>query len=127
VVHSGVSYAVCAGMSLVDTTDNILMLGAYGWAFVKPIRKLYYNMTITLVSALVAGGGWNRSRLPAGRTVPSSRNVLGSVGKLNKNFGTLDTALLRYSRCAGAFRSGYISGVDLMISSWRTERIFDFA
>src|ERR1700730_8879108 len=43
-----------AGMSLVDTTDNVLMLGAYGWAFVKPIRKLYYNMTITLVSALVA-------------------------------------------------------------------------
>src|SRR6202140_1860044 len=43
-----------AGMSLVDTTDNILMLGAYGWAFVKPIRKLYYNMTITLVSVVVA-------------------------------------------------------------------------
>src|SRR3982075_3086745 len=43
-----------AGMSLIDTTDSILMLGAYGWAFVKPIRKLYYNMTITLVSALVA-------------------------------------------------------------------------
>src|SRR6266403_3880261 len=34
-----------AGMSLVDSTDNILMLGAYGWAFVKPIRKMYYNMT----------------------------------------------------------------------------------
>ncbi len=43
-----------AGMSLVDTTDSILMLGAYGWAFVKPIRKLYYNMNITLVSVLVA-------------------------------------------------------------------------
>ena len=43
-----------ASMSLVDTTDNILMLGAYGWAFVKPIRKLYYNLTITLVSVLVA-------------------------------------------------------------------------
>ena len=43
-----------AGMSLVDTTDSILMLGAYGWAFVKPIRKLYYNLTITLVSVLVA-------------------------------------------------------------------------
>ena len=39
-----------AGMSLVDTTDSILMLGAYGWAFVKPIRKLFYNMTITAVS-----------------------------------------------------------------------------
>ncbi len=43
-----------AGMSLVDTTDSILMLGAYEWAFVKPIRKLYYNLTITFVSVLVA-------------------------------------------------------------------------
>ena len=42
------------GMSLLDTTDGILMLGAYGWAYVKPIRKMYYNMTITLVSVLVA-------------------------------------------------------------------------
>lgn len=42
------------GMSLVDSTDGIMMLGAYEWAFVKPIRKLYYNMTITLVAALVA-------------------------------------------------------------------------
>lgn len=42
------------GMSLIDTTDGILMLGAYGWAFVSPIRKLYYNMNITLVSVLVA-------------------------------------------------------------------------
>ncbi len=42
------------GMSLLDTTDGILMLGAYGWAFVKPMRKLYYNMNITLVSVLVA-------------------------------------------------------------------------
>jgi nickel/cobalt transporter (NiCoT) family protein len=58
----GVSLAVvlvfpalfAAGMSLIDTTDGVLMLGAYEWAFVKPIRKLYYNMTITLVSALVA-------------------------------------------------------------------------
>ena len=43
-----------AGMSLADTTDGVLMLGAYGWAFVKPIRKLYYNMSITLISVLVA-------------------------------------------------------------------------
>lgn len=43
-----------AGMSLVDTTDGILMLGAYGWAFVKPVRKLYYNLTITVVSVIVA-------------------------------------------------------------------------
>lgn len=43
-----------AGMVLIDTTDGVLMLGAYGWAFVKPIRKLYYNLNITLVSVLVA-------------------------------------------------------------------------
>ena len=43
-----------AGMSLIDTTDNILMLGAYGWAYIKPIRKLYYNLTITSVSVVVA-------------------------------------------------------------------------
>ena len=43
-----------AGMCLMDTTDGVLMLGAYGWAFVKPIRKLYYNLNITLVSVLVA-------------------------------------------------------------------------
>lgn len=43
-----------AGMALMDTTDSILMVGAYGWAFRKPIRKLYYNLTITIVSALVA-------------------------------------------------------------------------
>lgn len=43
-----------AGMTLVDTTDGLLMLGAYGWAFVKPARKLYYNLVITSVSAVVA-------------------------------------------------------------------------
>lgn len=43
-----------AGMTLIDTTDSILMLNAYGWAFMKPIRKLYYNLTITFVSLSVA-------------------------------------------------------------------------
>jgi high-affinity nickel-transport protein len=43
-----------AGMSLVDTTDGVMMLGAYEWALVKPLRKLYYNMTITLLSVVIA-------------------------------------------------------------------------
>jgi high-affinity nickel-transport protein len=43
-----------AGMSLVDTTDGILMLGAYGWAFLNASRKLYYNLTITAASVLTA-------------------------------------------------------------------------
>src|SRR5579872_3800201 len=75
-----------AAMALVDTTDGVLMLGAYEWAFVKPIRKLYYNMVITAVSALVAiviggietaalvaheldlqGRGWSAAKALAGR------------------------------------------------------------
>jgi len=43
-----------AGMCLVDTADGVMMLGAYGWAFVHPVQKLYYNMMITAVSALLA-------------------------------------------------------------------------
>jgi high-affinity nickel-transport protein len=43
-----------AGMSLIDTTDGVAMLGAYGWAFLKPFRKLYYNITITSISVVVA-------------------------------------------------------------------------
>jgi len=42
------------GMCLLDTTDGVLMLSCYGWAFLKPVRKLYYNLNITLVSVLVA-------------------------------------------------------------------------
>jgi high-affinity nickel-transport protein len=48
-----------ASMALVDTTDGVAMLGAYGWAYIRPVRKLYYNMNITLISvviALVVGG-----------------------------------------------------------------------
>ncbi|MFA5958630.1 HoxN/HupN/NixA family nickel/cobalt transporter [Hyphomicrobium sp.] len=43
-----------AGMSLMDTLDSVLMTRAYGWAFVNPIRKLWYNLTITSASVVVA-------------------------------------------------------------------------
>ncbi|CAG8560910.1 7714_t:CDS:1 [Diversispora eburnea] len=43
-----------SGMALIDTIDGILMLGTYTWAFINPIRKLYYNFIITLLSVLVA-------------------------------------------------------------------------
>jgi len=43
-----------AGMSLIDTTDSVLMVQAYGWAFIKPVRKLYYNLTMTFISIVVA-------------------------------------------------------------------------
>jgi high-affinity nickel-transport protein len=43
-----------AGMSLIDTTDGVQMLGAYNWAFINPMRKLYYNFVLTGVSVAVA-------------------------------------------------------------------------
>src|SRR5436309_4536215 len=43
-----------AGMSLLDTIDGSFMNFAYGWAFAKPVRKVYYNITITGLSVAVA-------------------------------------------------------------------------
>ncbi|WP_418002291.1 HoxN/HupN/NixA family nickel/cobalt transporter [Mycobacterium sp. PDNC021] len=43
-----------AGMCLMDTTDGVFMNYAYGWAFAKPVRKVFYNLTITSISVAVA-------------------------------------------------------------------------
>jgi nickel/cobalt transporter (NiCoT) family protein len=45
-----------AGMSLLDTADGVVMSRAYGWAFSNPVRKLYYNITVTSLSVAVAFG-----------------------------------------------------------------------
>ena len=101
-----------AGMSLVDTTDNILMLGAYGWAFVKPIRKLYYNLTITSVSVVVAfvvGG------IEALGLVSSQLHLEGAVwrvvNKLNNNLGLLGYCIV------GLFVLSWI--LSIAIYRWR--------
>ena len=79
-----------AGMSLVDTTDSILMLGAYGWAFVRPIRKLYYNLTITFMSVVVAllVGGIEALGL-VGDQFGLQGGFWDEVGALNDNFGAI--------------------------------------
>jgi high-affinity nickel-transport protein len=43
-----------AGMSLFDTVDGCFMNFAYGWAFAKPVRKIFYNLTVTALSVAVA-------------------------------------------------------------------------
>jgi high-affinity nickel-transport protein len=79
-----------AGMSLVDTTDGILMLGAYGWAFLNPLRKLYYNITVTAVSVLVAllVGGIEALGLIGDKFAFTGR-FWDFIRSLNDNFGSL--------------------------------------
>ncbi|MCP2084296.1 UNVERIFIED_ORG: high-affinity nickel-transport protein [Paraburkholderia sediminicola] len=84
-----------AGMTLIDTTDSILMLGAYGWAFVKPVRKLYYNVTITTISVLVAllVAGIEGLGLLADKLHLNGGFWL-VVGSLNENFGMIGYAII---------------------------------
>ena len=86
-----------AGMTLIDTTDGVLMLGAYGWAFMKPIRKLYYNLTITAVSVLVAlvVGGLETLNLVGDRLgLTEGGGFWGAIGAINDNFGLLGFAII---------------------------------
>jgi high-affinity nickel-transport protein len=84
-----------AGMSLVDTTDGILMLGAYEWAFIRPIRKLYYNLTITLVSVIVAVliGGIEALGLLGDQFALKGR-FWDAIGILNDNFNNLGFVII---------------------------------
>ncbi len=79
-----------AAMALVDTSDGVLMINAYGWAFIKPIRKLYYNLTITLVSVVVALliGGIEALGL-LGNKLGLDGAFWHWIGTLNENFSGL--------------------------------------
>lgn len=84
-----------AGMALVDTLDGTLMLKASSWAQRKPVRKLFYNLTITLVSVLVAFGvaavetlGLVRERLDL------HGGFWDGVASLNDHFGTLGFVII---------------------------------
>jgi len=101
-----------AGMALIDTTDNVLMLGAYGWAFVKPIRKLYYNLTITSVSvvvALVVGGIEALGLL--GEHFHLRGWFWGVIARLNANFGALGFFIV------GLFALSWV--VSIAFYKWR--------
>jgi nickel/cobalt transporter (NiCoT) family protein len=95
-----------AGMSLIDTTDGVLMLGAYNWAFIKPMRKLYYNLVITAASVAVAGlvGGIEAFGL-AGDQLGLQGKFWDSIGALNGNFNELGFAII------GAFILAWIASL----------------
>jgi high-affinity nickel-transport protein len=72
------------------TLDGHLMLGAYGWAYMKPIRKIYYNMTITLVSVVVAVVIGTIEALGLLSDQLALKGPLwDAIGNLNDHFGTL--------------------------------------
>jgi high-affinity nickel-transport protein len=101
-----------AGMVLVDTTDSVLMVGAYGWAFVNPLRKLWYNLTITAASVLVAlliGGVEVLGLL--GDHLALAGPFWDAVGSLNGSFGYFGFAVV------GIFVLCWIGSV--VIYRWR--------
>ena len=83
------------GMSLVDALDGMFMLNAYGWAFLKPMRKLYYNLVITALSVVVAlliGSIETLGRI--GDAYKFEGAFWDAIGALNGNFGALGYAII---------------------------------
>ena len=72
-----------AGMSLLDTIDGCFMNFAYGWAFARPIRKIYYNITITALSVVVAVAIGTIEFLGL---LPAELNWTGSVWRFFERF-----------------------------------------
>jgi high-affinity nickel-transport protein len=89
-----------AGMCLMDTVDGVLMTGAYGWATRQPVRKVFYNLTITSISVAVA-------------------LVIGTielVGVLAQEVG-IDTGPLAAVAAIPLDRAGYVV-VGLFVVAW---------
>ncbi|MER8716614.1 HoxN/HupN/NixA family nickel/cobalt transporter [Mesorhizobium sp. M1295] len=92
-----------AGMAFMDTTHSVAMVGAYGWAFINPIRKLWYNLTITAASVVVAifiGG------VEALGVVSDKLGLAGGfwdfIGEINDNLTNLGYAVV------GIFMLGWV-------------------
>ena len=97
-----------AGMTLIDTTDGVLMLHAYDWAFIKPLRKLYYNLTITLVSVIIAVviGGIEALGL-LGEKLEFSGRFWDQIRLVNDNFNTLGFVII------GIFVASWVVSVGI--------------
>lgn len=84
-----------SGMALVDTVDSALMVSAYRWAFVDPMRKLWYNLTITGASVAVALfiGGIEALGLIADR-LELNGGVWALVDSLNESLANVGFAVI---------------------------------
>jgi nickel/cobalt transporter (NiCoT) family protein len=101
-----------AGMTLVDSTDNVLMVHAYGWAMDDPKRKLYYNASITFVSAVVAIviGGVEALGLLSDKFGLNGK-FWDAVGSVNDRFGAIGYGIV------AAFMACWIGSV--LFHRWR--------
>ena len=112
------------GMSLIDTADGVLMLGAYGWAYLKPVRKLYYDMTITAMSVVVAliVGGLETLNLIGGHLgLLDGGGFWGAVGAINDNFGVLGYVIIGFFALAWLASAAFykLMGYDSMEAGGR--------
>ena len=101
-----------AGMSLMDTADGLFMSQAYGWAFSNPLRKVYYNLTVTSLSVAVALviGTIELLQVAAGR--------LGLEGGFWRYLNELDFGTLGYA-IVGFFVLTWAASALI----WKTRRI----
>ena len=75
-----------AGMSLFDSIDGCFMNFAYGWAFAKPVRKVFYNITVTGLSVVVALGiGVIELLQLLAEKLDATTGVLGWISELDLN------------------------------------------
>ncbi len=101
-----------AGMSLMDTADGAFMSHAYGWAFSSPVRKVFYNMTVTSLSVAVAWmvGGIELLQVLAAK--------LALHGIFWRALASIDLGRLGYF-VVGLFAATWL--VSLLV--WKTRRI----
>jgi nickel/cobalt transporter (NiCoT) family protein len=95
-----------AGMVLVDSLDGMIMAGAYRWAALEPYRKLYYNLSITAASVVVAVaiGGLEVLQLVGGDS-GSGNAFWRAVSVVNDHFGTIGAAVV------ALFATGWIASM----------------
>jgi high-affinity nickel-transport protein len=101
-----------AGMTLMDTTDGVLMTKAYDWAFVNPLRRIFYNVTITTLSIVVA------LAIGAFQWLQVIVAAFGLEGSRAAELAALDLGVIGYV-IVGLFGAAWLGSVAI----WKVARI----
>jgi high-affinity nickel-transport protein len=100
-----------AGMSLMDTLDGAFMCHAYGWAFSSPVRKVYYNISVTSLSIAVA---WMVGAIELLQVLAAKLALDGAFWRL---LASVDLGRLGYL-VVGLFVAAWLCSLTL----WKTRR-----